>query len=739
MDRKIRDLTEDFQSVVLDDEQMLKEAFAYFNEEALINRTFAQNFALYFSSRALDSLVSNGSKIRAEMLNILQQNYINAPAIKLKNPNHFYNSITLLGEYYNRSRIADSPVKILGQSLWQLLMQQLQAETDKCLREPDHVLDVKFSKLILTQISLNGALAKPCHKAEIDALLYEVRKCLIEIPNLEATTKALLLMTLDLYLSNFANVGRNLEKLYSQFLYDLNDDTNDAPTITSASLDNSKSTSNSISNESSSLNVLRNEVSNLSFRGGSGISSSSLGRVYQPRVNKEYIGRPLKASDRLKFVRKQNAPEARQETEELAQEKLFEKHVEDMKAAMHQQQQDLMNNLPSSNVIGAEPISSAESTPEKRDDTSITPPNSTKSTKERRADKPHFLARPVSVRQRLKVAQQPPEHSDWYTEVENHNQNNATEDVITQSPIVSPNATTATATTTTAATSRSNHNNNNSKNQSKHVENSKNHLNTSRSNYSNPVSPNEIHRNNNRNHSFRSNKSDRSTQSVDRHIEYPTSKFDFKIFENRRHNYRGGSSGGGGDNNSHYGSQTWSRNNWHNNRGGDRDGKYGQYGGRGGQQYASGNGGGNNLYNKGSKMENGANNYSGGNNSTGQNKQPLNQQQQQQHLPPKNRYQRQQSIESESGVQKRFNVHNNRQYNNSNYNGGGNFNSRASGGGGRYQKNHHRGSLNRSSSMSKQSDDEAWDSYNDRVSPPSNKVSTAAAQHSQEFLKYLDN
>lgn len=154
-----------------------RDALAYFNKKALDDQNFAMNFALFFSSRTLDSIVLNGSKIRAEMLNVLQQNFMSkfanqpiyanitslfmcrlcfsdANQLKSNSSLQFYNSITLLGEYYHRARIADKPVRVLGQSLLQLLTEQLQLETERMAKEPEHIIDTQFSKLILSQVNL---------------------------------------------------------------------------------------------------------------------------------------------------------------------------------------------------------------------------------------------------------------------------------------------------------------------------------------------------------------------------------------------------------------------------------------------------------------------------------------------------------------------------------------------------------------------------------------------------------
>ena len=49
-------------------------------------------------------------------------------------------------------------------------------------------------------------------------MLFTIRKCLIELDSLTPKTKAFLIMSLDLYYSNFTNVGDALEKMYQTFL-----------------------------------------------------------------------------------------------------------------------------------------------------------------------------------------------------------------------------------------------------------------------------------------------------------------------------------------------------------------------------------------------------------------------------------------------------------------------------------------------------------------------------------------
>jgi hypothetical protein len=69
-------------------------------------------------------------------------------------------------------------------------------------------------------MALNGNLLKNRHKTEIELMLMNIRKCLIEINSLTSKTKAFLIMTLDLYYSNFteAILEKSIEKVYEPYL-----------------------------------------------------------------------------------------------------------------------------------------------------------------------------------------------------------------------------------------------------------------------------------------------------------------------------------------------------------------------------------------------------------------------------------------------------------------------------------------------------------------------------------------
>ncbi|CAO1304896.1 unnamed protein product [Diamesa tonsa] len=198
-------------------EKHLSDIFDMFNERSLQSKDFAINLVSVMTSRQMEKFEINGTRIRYSMLSILQKNFQSVEQYKRTDVQTFYNSVYLLGEFYNKAKLANgTPINIMGTSLLGLLTTELKHE----LKAINKLSDDAFSKLILSQIALNGSLFKSLHKAEIEQLLYTIRMVLIEINTLSSKTKAFLIMALDLYYSNFTNVGSALEEMYQTFLVD---------------------------------------------------------------------------------------------------------------------------------------------------------------------------------------------------------------------------------------------------------------------------------------------------------------------------------------------------------------------------------------------------------------------------------------------------------------------------------------------------------------------------------------
>lgn len=80
-------------------------------------------------------------------------------------------------------------------------------------------LNAMFAKLVLTQITLNGRLFKAHHLTLLNTVLDLIRRVLIEDISQNVCAKAFLLMTLDLYHSNFTtNALIELQKVYGVYL-----------------------------------------------------------------------------------------------------------------------------------------------------------------------------------------------------------------------------------------------------------------------------------------------------------------------------------------------------------------------------------------------------------------------------------------------------------------------------------------------------------------------------------------
>ncbi|XP_053689144.1 uncharacterized protein LOC128738208 [Sabethes cyaneus] len=209
-----------FQTHIVDD-QTLSDLFTYLNRIALSDGKFAVSMAIIFASRQLDDLVIKETKLRNAMLIILQRNFQSIEELKRDSLEKFYNSITLLGEYYHRKKFVNGKrVLILGQSLLLLLTTELESEIKKCEENEAHTIDPEFAKVILSQMTLNGGEAAVEHKQEIEDLNYSIRKCLINVAGLSSRTKAYLLMALDLFYTNFNLGTKLLEKLYGKYLFE---------------------------------------------------------------------------------------------------------------------------------------------------------------------------------------------------------------------------------------------------------------------------------------------------------------------------------------------------------------------------------------------------------------------------------------------------------------------------------------------------------------------------------------
>ncbi|XP_070499183.1 uncharacterized protein [Chironomus tepperi] len=212
---KLKEILKIFTKYIVDD-KTLSDLFDFLNTKALKDGVFVSKFVSVLCTRQMDGFSANGKSTKNACIEILQKNFQCADHYKRDDVNKFYNSIKLLGEYFNKARNSNgSPINILGQSLLNLLNLELEKE----LKTLFHFKNDNFSELILAQMALNGNLLKNRHKTEIELVLMNIRKCLIEINSLTSKTKAFLLMTLDLHYSSFSDaISKSIDKVYKPYL-----------------------------------------------------------------------------------------------------------------------------------------------------------------------------------------------------------------------------------------------------------------------------------------------------------------------------------------------------------------------------------------------------------------------------------------------------------------------------------------------------------------------------------------
>lgn len=150
------------------------------------------------------------------------------------------------------------------------------------------------------QVTLNGAMARPFHAAKIDELFFEIRRCLIEVPNLSSVTKAFLLMTLDLYYSEFTSIGPALGKLYGKIL-------DDHDSHEKANKKQFEETVNENTSKDDGPANLRNLQKDFAALKTSVRPNGGNAHIDAPKLNREYMNKPLKASDRLKVFQKSSS------------------------------------------------------------------------------------------------------------------------------------------------------------------------------------------------------------------------------------------------------------------------------------------------------------------------------------------------------------------------------------------------------------------------------------------------
>lgn len=170
-------------------EEMLHESLDYINEKALEDNDLSIKFAKIFTSCFFKDLAMKNLIVQCEVIARLKKNYMRFEQNMDDDREKFYNSITLLGEYYNRYKtLKNEPMRVLGNTILKLLQEIIK----------DSPIDKKAAGVILTQITQNGNLLKDQHEEKSEDFILNVQRKLTE-PNLTEIVKVMLEMTAKIY------------------------------------------------------------------------------------------------------------------------------------------------------------------------------------------------------------------------------------------------------------------------------------------------------------------------------------------------------------------------------------------------------------------------------------------------------------------------------------------------------------------------------------------------------------
>ncbi|XP_043464731.1 uncharacterized protein LOC122500071 [Leptopilina heterotoma] len=180
----------------------LKEVFDELYERAMDDREFGIKFAIVFSDKTIYSLeTSDGGKLQIALMRALQNTYMNHEEIKKKSLFQFRNATSLLGEVYNRLRIASLPLRILEEPL----LHYMRILLDIC-----EEIDIE---LVTTQISINGRKIYEENQKQLESFVESVKIVIIN-RNLSPRSRGMLLFLIDLANQRYNPLSGELQNFY---------------------------------------------------------------------------------------------------------------------------------------------------------------------------------------------------------------------------------------------------------------------------------------------------------------------------------------------------------------------------------------------------------------------------------------------------------------------------------------------------------------------------------------------
>ncbi|CAH2007181.1 unnamed protein product [Acanthoscelides obtectus] len=206
--QKIKYVLENWKQDCQNSEQVEK-SFDRIYESCLSDPELGTKLVMMIASRSFITQEVHDQNIRLMFLTRLQNSFEDAKQLQKTNPVIFRNSVHLLGEFYNKARLANG--------------QQLQFMATPLLTNLRMLLDtaqLDDLKLFTTQLYLNGASLKTECPEVLSEVLNNVRLALIGDKVALKESRLWLLLALDVANNRFGLQPAEIQKFYQEQLGD---------------------------------------------------------------------------------------------------------------------------------------------------------------------------------------------------------------------------------------------------------------------------------------------------------------------------------------------------------------------------------------------------------------------------------------------------------------------------------------------------------------------------------------
>ncbi|CAH0550645.1 unnamed protein product [Brassicogethes aeneus] len=206
--QKIKYILENWKECCSNGEEVEK-SFEYLYEACLQDIDLASKTVLMISSRTFISQEVHDQNIRMMFLRKLQEIFEGCHQLQKSNPIAFRNSIQILGEFYNKARLANG-------EQFTFMASPLVSYLDMLL-EATNVDDLK---LFTTQLYLNGSSIKNEIPEKIIEIIIKVRQLLSSDKKIVRDGKLWLLLALEVSNNRFTILPAEAHSFYQEMLGD---------------------------------------------------------------------------------------------------------------------------------------------------------------------------------------------------------------------------------------------------------------------------------------------------------------------------------------------------------------------------------------------------------------------------------------------------------------------------------------------------------------------------------------